>query len=202
MISMSSFLFAEWPPVLNEAQLEALTLYASTYALSHGLLYLPATAPQPPAPTSAIHAPLSIFPSPLPRRLFDLARRLQKGYNVLYSRIAMDEAFLDHVMGEVEGVGKVDDFVGTMWRGWKRLRDEKNGLLQVSNISRIYLNALTIESSASSTRTVSFRLSVACALGEYTNIIETSRIQYHLLLLRPAIRTQRRSSQVSLSSRV
>ena len=43
----------------------------------------------------------------------------------------MDEAFLDRIMGGIEGVGKVDDFVGTMWKGWKKLRDE-NGQTQVS----------------------------------------------------------------------
>lgn len=129
----SGFSFAEWPPVITESQLEALILYATTYALSHGLLYLPATTPQPLAPTSAIHAPLSVFPSPVPRRLFDQACRLQKAYNVLYARVAMDHEFLDLIMGGVEGVGKVDEFVGTMWRGWKQLRDE--GLVQVISFS-------------------------------------------------------------------
>lgn len=41
----------------------------------------------------------------------------------------MDEEFLDRVMGAEEGVGKVDDFIGELWRGWKKLRD--NGLAQV-----------------------------------------------------------------------
>ncbi|KAH9919289.1 glutathione synthase [Fomitopsis serialis] len=36
----------------------------------------------------------------------------------------MDEEFLDRVMGEVEGVGKVDEFTGQLWRRWRRLRDE------------------------------------------------------------------------------
>lgn len=125
----SGFSFANWPPVLTEEQLQALTLFATTYALSHGLLYLPTTTPQPPAPTSAIHAPLSLIPNPLPRSLFHHARKLQKAYNTLYARVAMDDAFLDRVMGAEEGIGKVDDFVGTMWRGWKELRDE--GLMQV-----------------------------------------------------------------------
>jgi glutathione synthase len=70
----------------------------------------------------------------MPRGLFEHAWKLQKAYNILYARIAMDESFLDRVMGEIEGVGKVDDFVGTMWRGWKRLRDERNGLAQVSRL--------------------------------------------------------------------
>ncbi|KAJ7164989.1 hypothetical protein C8R46DRAFT_1220133 [Mycena filopes] len=125
---MGSFKLSEWPPALTEAQLESLTLYATTYALSHSLLYLPAVTPQPPLPNSAIHAPLSLFPSPFPRRLFSLARRLQSTYNILYARIAMDVEFLDKVMGSVEGVGKVDDFVGQLWTGWKALRDE--GLVQ------------------------------------------------------------------------
>ncbi|KAJ7747960.1 hypothetical protein DFH07DRAFT_923715 [Mycena maculata] len=120
----SAFSFSEWPPALSEDQLEALTLYATTYALAHGLLYLSPVKPQPPIPNSAIHAPLSVFPSPFPRRLFSLARRLQSTYNILYARIATDVEFLDKVMGSVEGVGKVDDFVGQLWTGWKALRDE------------------------------------------------------------------------------
>ena len=40
----------------------------------------------------------------------------------------MDEEFLDEVMGE-QGVGKVDEFTGQLWRSWKGLRDE--GIIQV-----------------------------------------------------------------------
>jgi len=124
----SHFDFSEWPPKLSENQLESLALYATTYALSHGLLYLPPSTPQPAIPASAIHAPLSLFPSPFPERLFYLAKRLQSTYNILYARIAMDHEFLDKVMGAVKGVGKVDTFVGQLWSGWKQLRDE--GLVQ------------------------------------------------------------------------
>jgi hypothetical protein len=125
----SKSVFSDWPPTVTKDQLEALTLYATTYAFSNGLLYLPPIQPQPPVPTSAIHAPLSLFPSPFPRKLFELAQRIQRTYNVLYARIAMDEEFLDNVMGADYGVGKVDDFIGQLWTGWKHLRDE--GLIQV-----------------------------------------------------------------------
>ncbi|CAL1713699.1 unnamed protein product [Somion occarium] len=118
----------EWPPQLTEAQVHSLTLLATTYALSHGLVYLPVASVQPPTPTSTIHAPLSLFPSPVPRRLFNQARNLQSLYNKLYARIAMDEVFLDRVMG-VNGVGKVDEFTGELWKRWKRLRDE-GGVVQ------------------------------------------------------------------------
>ncbi|KAF7291892.1 Glutathione synthetase [Mycena indigotica] len=110
--------------------LKDLTLRATTYALSHSLLYLPPAQQQPLTPAAAIHAPISLFPSPLPRRLFELARRLQSTYNILYARIALDVEFLDRVMGTVEGVGKVDNFVGQLWTGWKKLRDEGSGLIQ------------------------------------------------------------------------
>ncbi|KAF8993507.1 hypothetical protein BDQ17DRAFT_1368246 [Cyathus striatus] len=92
------FVFADWPPTVTKSQLEALTRYATTYALSHGLL------------------------------LFEQAKRIQRTYNVLYSRIAMDEDFLDEVMGAETGVGKVDEFIGQLWKGWKQLRD--TGLVQ------------------------------------------------------------------------
>lgn len=121
---MPGFDYASWPPTLTETQLEELTVYATTYALSHGLLYLPPVRPLPKVPSAAIHAPLALFPSPFPRKLFEQAKKLQGIYNVLYSRIALDEEFLDDVMGAENGVGKVDDFTGQLWRGWKALRDE------------------------------------------------------------------------------
>ena len=128
-----SFDFGSWPPSLSPVQLEALTLYATTYAISHGLLYLPPAEHQPTIPSAAIHAPVSLFPSPFPRKLFELALRLQNTFNVLYARIAMDDEFLDQIMGAETGVGKVDDFIGHLWTGWKQLRDE--GLPQVRTSS-------------------------------------------------------------------
>lgn len=114
---------------VGENELQELTRLATTYALAHGLLYLPAGDVQPLAPTSAIHAPLAIFPTCFPRSKFVLAQKLQPLYNILYARVATDEKFLDEVMGGVEGVGKVDRFTGQLWTCWKRLRDE--GIEQV-----------------------------------------------------------------------
>ncbi|KAH9946065.1 glutathione synthase [Epithele typhae] len=111
-------------PEITSEQRESLTLLATTYALSHGLVYLPPADVQPAAPTSTIHAPLALFPSPFPRKQFEHARELQSAYNVLYARVAMDEAFLDRVMGAEEGVGRVDEFTGELWKIWRRLRDE------------------------------------------------------------------------------
>lgn len=113
----------------GEKEIQELTRLATTYALAHGLLYLPVGNVQPAAPTSAIHAPIALFPTSFPRTKFLLAQKLQPLYNVLYARVATDEKFLDGVMGGVDGVGKVDPFTGELWRCWKQLRDE--GIQQV-----------------------------------------------------------------------
>ena len=131
---MSSSTISQSPPAITDQQREELTLRATTYALSHGLIYLPVADVQPPAPTSAIHAPLALFPSPFPRKQFELAKRLQHAYNVLYARIALDEEFLDRVMGAEVGVGRVDEFTGQLWRIWKRLRDEGIQQVRLSNM--------------------------------------------------------------------
>ncbi|KAI6140616.1 glutathione synthase [Pisolithus tinctorius] len=122
-MASAAFDYSQWPPSLTDDQIGALTQHATTYALSHGLTYLPPSATQPPSPSSVIHAPISLLPSPIPRSLFERAQQLQSSYNILYARVAMDDDFLDKVMGAVEGVGKADEFVGTLWRGWKAIRD-------------------------------------------------------------------------------
>ncbi|SRR5258705_9384517 len=118
---MSVATFPDWPPKLSPPQIDALTLEANTFALSKGLLYLPKEFVDP--PTSAIHAPYTLLPIPFPRVLFQEAQELQKLYNILYSRLAMNTALLDNVMGGEVGVGAVDEFTGALWRGWKSLRD-------------------------------------------------------------------------------
>ncbi|KAH8109754.1 glutathione synthase [Phellopilus nigrolimitatus] len=122
------FVFADWPPALSDEQRAELTRLATTYALAHGLLYLPLPDPAAPpapapaaAPQSAIHAPLALLPAPFPRALFAGARRLQRVYNVLYARVALDAPFLDAVMG---ALADVDDFTAQLWRSWRRLRDD------------------------------------------------------------------------------
>ena len=137
--SSLSFDFSQWPPEFTADQLTELTRLATTYSLAHGLLYLP-PRPQPPppppaAPASAIHAPISLVPAPFPRKLFGEVKKLQRIYNVLYARIALDEEFLDRIMGEGGGVADVDDFTRQLWRIWKELRDD-------GHAAEVFLNSL------------------------------------------------------------
>lgn len=126
---MSAFDFSKWPPPLTDIQLATLTHHATTYALAHGLTYLPPTPSRPPSPSSAIHAPISLLPAPVPRDLFQKAQRLQSIYNTLYARVAVDDGFLDQVMGAEVGAGQADEFVRRLWQGWKEIREE--GIVQV-----------------------------------------------------------------------
>lgn len=116
-----------WPPEITEEQLQELKLQATTYALAHGLLYLPPVenGQLPPSPSSAIHAPFALFPSLFPRDLFVRAQNLQQIYNVLYARVASDQEFLDSILSAETAVGRVDEFVRELWTIWKEVRNEK-----------------------------------------------------------------------------
>ncbi|KAG8963865.1 hypothetical protein FRC03_002484 [Tulasnella sp. 419] len=118
-----------WPPKITEEQHKELVKLSTTFALTRGLSYLPVHPPEgpPPAPTSSIHAPFTLFPAPFPRHLFEQSLKIQRIYNVLYSRIALDEEFIDSIMKEVE---PADPFTGTLWKGWRSLRKEEGGLVQ------------------------------------------------------------------------
>jgi len=118
--------FTSWPPNVTTEQLDQLTLLATTYAFSHSLIFLPVVSPErplPPAPEAAIHAPFSLIPALIPRRLFTQSLTLQRAYNTLYARIALDVSFLDQVMGP-GGVADADDFSASLWSAWKKLRNE------------------------------------------------------------------------------
>lgn len=121
-----------WPPEISEEHLQDLSLQATTYALAHGLLYLPPATTLPPIPSSAIHAPFALFPTPFPRKLFNHAQSLQRIYNALYARVASDQQFLDNILNADTAVGRVDTFVGELWKIWKEVREE--GFAQVRQI--------------------------------------------------------------------
>lgn len=112
-----------WPPQLEDAQREELTELAANWALSHGLVYFPVS---PTERGTAIHAPFTLLPTPFPRALFERAQEIQKAYNLLYSRVALDREFLDSVMGDSGGVSDVDPFTRDLWKTWKDVRDLPN----------------------------------------------------------------------------
>lgn len=52
--------------------------------------------------------PLTLAPSPFPRRLFDQAVGLQPLMNLLYYRVSLDR---DFIVNSLHGVAKTDDFI-------------------------------------------------------------------------------------------
>lgn len=117
-----------YPPELTPARYSHLLELASDYALSHGLVLRPASAPNStPSTTAAIHAPYALFPSPFPKELFEEAKSLQELYNTLYAKVTLDEEFLEEVVGGA--VAKVDEFQGKLYELWKKVSSE--GIRQV-----------------------------------------------------------------------
>ncbi|GAA5916563.1 hypothetical protein JCM8208_007703 [Rhodotorula glutinis] len=114
----------DWPPQLDGAQEQAVLDLASDYALAHGLVLRPvASSPSSPLSlTTGIHAPYSLYPSQLPRHLFQQALDLQPAYNELYARVTADDAFLERVVGGA--VSKVDEFQGRLYELWKTVKAE------------------------------------------------------------------------------
>lgn len=124
LISMATSLPLAWPPRLTEKQRAVLSLQAVDYAISHSILYRPlpiASSSKPPL-DAAIHAPISLFPSPFPRHLYQQGQELQPLYNDLYSRIAVHDAFLKRVIGG--NVILVDEFQERLWQIWKQVKQE------------------------------------------------------------------------------
>lgn len=148
-----------WPPELDDEAKRKLCLQATDYAISHSILYRP-VAPsgslQPPL-DAAIHAPISLFPTPFPRSLYEQAQRLQPLYNDLYSQIATDNAFLERVIGG--NVILVDDFQKRIWQIYKHVKAE--GIAQVSTTKNVHESSSDSILAASPFGSVQIRLSTS-----------------------------------------
>ncbi|CAO1624172.1 unnamed protein product [Parajaminaea phylloscopi] len=118
--SSSSSPLPHWPPKLTEAQAAALAAQATDFALAHGIVYRPTG--QPPPSTHAHHAPISLLPSPFPRSAFTGALELQPILNELYAAVALDDAFLERVVGG--NVAQVDEFQRGLWEVYKSVREQ------------------------------------------------------------------------------
>jgi hypothetical protein len=104
-------MYPDYPPRLTPDQREHLITSLKDWSIAHGLAVRP-----PPVfsadPTGALAttAPVTLFPSPFPRRCFEEAIAIQTAYNELYSAIARDEQWLGEI---VEGYDPVLECVVT-----------------------------------------------------------------------------------------
>ena|SRR2546430_15980492 len=93
-----------YPPELNSEETEYLISAIKDWSIVNGLAVRPATTLiKPEADPNGIlatTAPVTLFPSPLPKSCFDEALAIQKAYNELYSAIVQDEDWLKGVIEE------------------------------------------------------------------------------------------------------
>eukprot|EP00898_Chlorokybus_atmophyticus_P007197 jgi/Chlat1/7479/Chrsp6S07483 len=78
----------DYPPVLGDDAQSSLVSDALYWAAMHGLLVRADNA------ANLVHAPISLLPSLMPRRLFDLAVSLATSFNGLVDAVAQDAHFL------------------------------------------------------------------------------------------------------------
>src|ERR1700759_3096649 len=81
-----------------QGRVKELVQCVKDWQLTHGSLLKFVPGDENDAYTSGVKAsavPVSLAPSPWPRRLFDDAARMQEHFNELYARLASDEAALE-----------------------------------------------------------------------------------------------------------
>lgn len=126
---MSRSIYPNYPPEFVSQHQEQYALESlKDKACSIGFLVKPLPTGSGELPEGAIPAPITIFPSVFPKSCFEFAQQIQKEYNVLYARIAMDEGWLEPIASRL---AEIDDFVHRLWQIHVDIR--KIGYKQVSS---------------------------------------------------------------------
>ena len=99
---MSADIYPDYPPEVDEVQLDHIVNAIQDWSIAHGLAVRPPPSFVPssldPNTSLAVTAPVTLFPSPFPRNCHAAALAIQQLYNELYARIASDEAWLAPVV--------------------------------------------------------------------------------------------------------
>jgi glutathione synthase len=74
---------------LTGKQVEELAKHAVDYALTNGILLQSRKSPE-----DAEHAPFMLFPTPIPKKLFDQTKEVQQDFNLLVHKVSLDHEFL------------------------------------------------------------------------------------------------------------
>lgn len=98
---MSASVYSDYPPQLTLEQREYLVEHLKDWSIAHGLAVRPSpTLVDDTNGVLATTAPVTLFPSPFPRRCFEEAISIQPAYNELYSAISRDEEWLGKIIKE------------------------------------------------------------------------------------------------------
>ncbi|KAK9473734.1 uncharacterized protein V1510DRAFT_391712 [Dipodascopsis tothii] len=104
-----------YPPTLAADEQALLESSLVDYALASGAVV------RSDAAAGAVHVPLTLFPSPFPRALFERAVAIQKDFHTLYMNVANDEAFIADVVAQMDGA---DEFTARVWAMYETVKAE------------------------------------------------------------------------------
>ncbi|XP_054158697.1 glutathione synthetase-like [Oppia nitens] len=110
---------------LTADDLLAIEREVKDYALAKGIAFKLANSP----PDTVSLAPLTLFPSPFPRKHFDFGHRLQPLVNAVSHKIAYDHGFLADSLAKTV---QVDDFTAKMFDVYTQVRRE--GMAQTTSL--------------------------------------------------------------------
>lgn len=101
---MAASIYPDYPPALTSEQSDYLLSNIKDWSILNGLAVRPSLSlvseRQDLLRSLAITAPVTLFPSLLPRACFEEGRAIQTAYNELYACIANDEEWLGEVVKE------------------------------------------------------------------------------------------------------
>lgn len=115
-------------PSLNEQQLQRLVYEVTQFGLSNGLIMYP---PAPYLNYQPVLAPITIYPTPLPRDQFLKSLDIQLIYNKLYANIVSENEWLTNIIKTLSSSDK--DFTGKLWDCY--LKALNNGIVQDVSLS-------------------------------------------------------------------
>lgn len=105
---MAENIWDSYPPQTTEEQVEYVAQTVKDWTIFNALAVRPnpsfVSDEKNPKHVLATNAPVTLYPSPFPRKCFNQAQELQKVYNELYAVIASNEAWLGEVMKEYVNV--------------------------------------------------------------------------------------------------
>lgn len=107
-------------PQLSSENLEDLKVKAQQWSLANGLVMYP-----PDFQTFNVsNAPITLFPTPIPKTAFEQAQLIQQTYNELYSKIVGDKEWL---INEIKQLSQFDpEFTGRLFEIYNKVNEQGN----------------------------------------------------------------------------
>ena len=76
---------------ISQDEINFLVSEARDYSLTHGMIYKNQNA-------NIEHTPFTLFPSPIPKKLFTAAREVQMDFNLLVHKVSQDYEFTKNAL--------------------------------------------------------------------------------------------------------